>query len=183
MGLGKTVEILALLLERTAPERTSLAPFYDEANEVEVQPVGTTLIVAPETLRRQWLDEIGAHAPTLRTYSFLGHKQAAADVRRHGYASFAAWAKELDVIVVSFETLTKELAVSSTAPVRSLRRPARYERPRSPLVQLAFWRVVMDEVQLVGGNAAKTVALIRRETSIAVSGTPVRRLDDLRMCL
>lgn len=183
MGLGKTVEILALLLERTAPGRASLMPFYDTANEVEVQPVGTTLIVAPETLRRQWLDEIGTHAPTLRTYSFLGHKQAAADVQRHGHASFAAWAKELDVIVVSFETLTKELAVSSTAPVRALRRPARYERPRSPLVQLAFWRVVMDEVQLVGGNAAKTVALIRRETSVAVSGTPVRRLDDLRMCL
>ena len=183
MGLGKTVEILALLLERPAPHRNALEPFYDVANEVMVQPVGTTLIVAPETLRRQWLDELAAHAPSLRTYSFLGHKQAESDVRRAGHTSWTEWAKELDVVVISFETLAKELAVSTKAPVRSLRRPARYDRPRSQLVQLAFWRVVMDEVQLVGGNAAKTIAMVRREASIAVSGTPVRRLDDLRTCL
>lgn len=183
MGLGKTVEILALLLERPALHRNALPSFYDAENEVEVQPVGTTLIVAPETLRRQWLDELAAHAPSLRTYSFTGHKQVATDVRRGGHASWIAWAKELDVIVVSFETLTRELAVSQKSPARTLRRPAQYERPRSPLVQLAFWRIVMDEVQLVAGNAAKTIAMVRREASIAVSGTPVRRLDDLRMCL
>lgn len=180
MGLGKTVEVLALLLEHPAPERNALPPFFDVEKEVDVQPVSTTLIVAPETLRRQWLDELRKHAPDLHMYSFLGHKQVAKDVVKAGHTSWAAWAKTLDVIVVSFETLAKELAVSSKAPTRSMRRPQRYERPQSPLTQLAFWRVVMDEVQLVGGNAAKTMAMVHRHASIAVSGTPVRRLDDLR---
>ncbi|WFD42027.1 RING-type E3 ubiquitin transferase [Malassezia psittaci] len=183
MGLGKTVEILALLLKHPAVHRNSMASYFDTENDVEVQPVGTTLIVAPETLRGQWLEEIQMHTPNLRSYSFRGHKQASLDLKRSKYTSWVDWAKDLDVIVVSFETLTKELAVSTKAPVRNLRRPAQYERPRSPLVQLAFWRIVMDEVQLVGGNAAKTIAMIRRESSIAVSGTPVRRLDDLRTCL
>ncbi|WFC97941.1 RING-type E3 ubiquitin transferase [Malassezia yamatoensis] len=183
MGLGKTVEILALLLKHPAAHRNNMASYFDTENDVEVQPVGTTLVVAPETLRGQWLEEVHMHTPSLRSYSFQGHKQAAIDLKRSEYTSWVEWAKHLDVIVVSFETLTKELAVSTKAPVRNLRHPAQYERPRSPLVQLAFWRIVMDEVQLVGGNAAKTIAMVRRESSIAVSGTPVRRLDDLRTCL
>lgn len=183
MGLGKTVEVLALILLRAEPARSSLPAVYDAGNDALVQPVGTTLIVAPETLRLQWLDEVARHAPTLRVYSYTGHRNAARDARRAGHASFVAWACELEVVVVSFETLSRELPVSRTAPQRSMRHPAKYERPRSPLVQLEFLRVVMDEVQLVGGNAAKTIAMVRRRASIAVSGTPVRHLDDLRASL
>ncbi|PKI83067.1 hypothetical protein MVES_003009 [Malassezia vespertilionis] len=183
MGLGKTVEILALLLERAEPARSLCAPYWDTENEIEVQPVGTTMIVAPETLRRQWIDEIARHAPSLRVYSFTGHKQVERDLKTSGHAAWTDWAKEIDVLVLSFDTLARELNVSKKGSVRQLRTPAKYERPRSPLVQIEFLRVVMDEVQLVGGNAAQTIALIRRRASIAVSGTPVRRLDDLRACL
>ncbi|WFD29578.1 RING-type E3 ubiquitin transferase [Malassezia sp. CBS 17886] len=180
MGLGKTVEILALILQNRAPERNELPAYWDAANEVHVYPVAATLIVAPETLRGQWLDEIATHAPSLRVYSFLGHRAADADRAARGHVTWGAWARDVDVVVLSFETLARELAASHKAPPRTLRRPARYARPRSPLVQLAFRRVVMDEVQLVGGNAARTMALVPRASSVAVSGTPVRRVEDLR---
>ncbi|WFD35561.1 RING-type E3 ubiquitin transferase [Malassezia cuniculi] len=183
MGLGKTVEILALILERADLLRSDAEPVWDTEAQVHVQPVGATLIVAPETLRRQWLDEIGRHAPSLRVYSYTGHRAAAADATKAGMPSFVEWARALDVIVASFDTLGRELAASCKAPERALRRPAKYERPRSPLVQLEFLRVVMDEVQLVGGNASRTMAMVRRLASIAVSGTPVRRVSDLRTSL
>lgn len=183
MGLGKTVEVLALVLERAAPERSDAPAVWDAGAEVNVHPVGATLVVTPETLRRQWLDEIARHAPTQRVYSYTGHRQAARDATHAGYSTFVAWAHELDIIVTTFDTLSRELAASCKAPERALRRPAKYERPRSPLVQLEFLRVVMDEVQLFGGNASRTMALIRRCASIAVSGTPVRRVADLRASL
>lgn len=179
MGLGKTVEVLALILEHTSRHRHELPSYWDAANEAQVQPVGTTLIVSPETLRRQWLDELAMYAPSLRVYSYTGHKAAAEDAG----SSWGDWASRWDVMVVSFETLARDLAASHAAPVRMLRQPSKYERPRSPLVQLEFWRVVMDEAQLVGGNAARTMGMIRRQCSLAVSGTPVRRLADLRTSL
>lgn len=179
MGLGKTVEVLALILEHTSRHRHELPSYWDAANEAQVQPVGTTLIVSPETLRRQWLDELAMYAPSLRVYSYTGHKAAAEDAG----SSWGDWASRWDVMVVSFETLARDLAASHAAPVRMLRQPSKYERPRSPLVQLEFWRVVMDEAQLVGGNPARTMGMIRRQCSLAVSGTPVRRLADLRTSL
>ena len=179
MGLGKTIEVLALILEHTSRHRHELPSYWDAANEAQVQPVGTTLIVSPETLRRQWLDELAMYAPSLRVYSYTGHKAAAEDAG----SSWGDWASRWDVMVVSFETLARDLAASHAAPVRMLRQPSKYERPRSPLVQLEFWRVVMDEAQLVGGNAARTMGMIRRQCSLAVSGTPVRRLADLRTSL
>lgn len=183
MGLGKTVEVLALLLEHANRARHEQPSFWDAVNETQVQPVGTTLIVSPELLRRQWLEEIQVHAPSLRVYSYTGHRDAAAHRAQAGHASWGAWAQDMDVMIVSFETLARDLAASHAAPVRSLRHPKKYERPRSPLVQLDFWRVVMDEVQLVGGNAARTMGMIRRHMSVAVSGTPVRQLSDLRTSL
>ena len=182
MGLGKTIEVLALILEQADPHRHEKhEAYWDVQNEVCVQPIGTTLIVSPETLRRQWLDEVATYAPSLRLYSYTGHKQASE--HRGRTETWGQWASQYDVMVVSFEVLARDLAASHAAPVRALRHPPRYERPRSPLVQLEFLRVVMDEVQLVGGNAAKTIGMIRRQHSLAVSGTPVRRLADLRTSL
>ncbi|WWC59243.1 uncharacterized protein I303_101793 [Kwoniella dejecticola CBS 10117] len=50
------------------------------------------------------------------------------------------------------------------------------ERPRSPLVMVEWWRVIMDEVQLAGdsSDSANMVSLIPRRHSLAVSGTPAR---------
>ena len=134
MGLGKTIEVLALILEHTSRHRHELPSYWDAANEAQVQPVGTTLIVSPETLRRQWLDELATYAPSLRVYSYTGHKAAAEDAG----SSWGDWASQWDVMVVSFETLARDLAASHAAPVRMLRQPSKYERPRSPLVQLSL---------------------------------------------
>ncbi|PWN86995.1 hypothetical protein FA10DRAFT_304423 [Acaromyces ingoldii] len=185
MGLGKTVEVLALILLNPDAGRSQEPSYYDGEQDIEVAPTKTTLIVAPEVLRQQWLDETAVHAPELRIFSYLGYQEARRALHNNnGGTTWHDFARQLDVIVVSFDTLRKELNVAKKERPRSRRFERKYERPRSLLVQLAFHRVVMDEVQLVGHSmAAETVSLIARNHSLAVSGTPVKQLSDLQSLL
>ncbi|WVF70051.1 hypothetical protein IAT40_004838 [Kwoniella sp. CBS 6097] len=75
--------------------------------------------------------------------------------------------------------VSQDLKVALPAPPRSRRSNANYkpnERPRSPLVMVEWWRVIMDEVQLHGDttDAANMVSLIPRKHALAVSGTPAK---------
>lgn len=181
MGLGKTVEVLALVLLHPAPKyRTDMESYQDTVNEVSVRPIKTTLIVCPALLQDQWRDEIHRHAPSLRVYSFLGHIQAEKDINKEGM-TWHEFAAECDIIIVNFTTLQRELSVAMKEMPRSRRAPRKYERPRCPLIQLEFFRVVCDEIQMVGNTtrAAEVVSMIPRIYSIAVSGTPVKHINDL----
>ncbi|ETS63211.1 hypothetical protein PaG_02995 [Moesziomyces aphidis] len=181
MGLGKTVEAVALMLLSPDPDATSRAGWYDDRNEIDVVPTKTTLIVAPETLRTQWIEEIEQHAPGLSVYSYAGRTKAENDVPEG--LTWEQWAQRFDVMIISYATLSRELSTAKSERTRSRRFERKYERPRSPLVKLHFHRVLMDEVQMIGSsNAAETVSMISRGSSVAVSGTPVKKLDDLKSC-
>ncbi|WWD22076.1 hypothetical protein CI109_106565 [Kwoniella shandongensis] len=87
--------------------------------------------------------------------------------------------EDVAVVVDVEEEVSQDLKVAVPVPPRSRRATANYqlnERPRSPLVMVEWWRVVMDEVQLHGDqtDAANMVSLIPRKNSLAVSGTPAR---------
>ncbi|KAH9986179.1 hypothetical protein BJV74DRAFT_878530 [Russula compacta] len=73
-----------------------------------------------------------------------------------------------------------DLNVARAAPARPT-----HKRPISPLVICEWYRVIMDEVQMVGGGkASEMVSLIPRLSSFAVSGTPARtRVSDLSYIL
>ncbi|KAK8846764.1 hypothetical protein IAR55_005852 [Kwoniella newhampshirensis] len=89
---------------------------------------------------------------------------------------FVEYVRAHDVVITTYG---QDLKVATPAPPRSRRSTAKYqpnERPRSPLVMVEWWRVIMDEVQLHGDqtDAANMVSLIPRKNSLAVSGTPAR---------
>ena len=84
MGLGKTIQVLALVLARPQP-----------AGRGEVGN-RATLIVTPHTIASQWESQLQAHAPSLRVVTFRGSKDA-----RAGDTLATA-----DVILVTYDILT-----------------------------------------------------------------------------
>ena len=62
---------------------------------------------------------------------------------------------QYDVVITTYPTLRSDLYVAHPGPERPRRTTVVYERPRSPLVMVEWKRVVMDEVQMVGGGKAE----------------------------
>ncbi|CCM02285.1 uncharacterized protein FIBRA_04372 [Fibroporia radiculosa] len=83
-----------------------------------------------------------------------------------------------DVCITTYAVLQQDLGVARPPPTRPRRAGTQYSdiaRARSPLVKCQWYRVIMDEVQMVGGGKAEEmVSLIPRVSSFAVSGTPAR---------
>ncbi|THH15865.1 hypothetical protein EW146_g4683 [Bondarzewia mesenterica] len=97
---------------------------------------------------------------------------------------WCSYVNTFDVVITTYNVLQHDLNVARPAPVRPRRGVAEYtkaERPRSPLVMVEWYRVIMDEVQMVGGGKTQEmVSLIPRYSSFAVSGTPARaQVSDL----
>lgn len=68
MGLGKSVEIAALSsLHRRAFTPGERINFEGR----QIQTTGATLIICPMSILKQWMDEIGIHAPDLRSNPYL----------------------------------------------------------------------------------------------------------------
>lgn len=100
--------------------------------------------------------------------------------------AFLEYIRGFDIVITTYQTLSTDLNVADPAPRRSRRSTANYrlnERPRSPLIMVEWWRVIMDEVQLQGDSStsAQMVSKIPRQCSLAMSGTPARSsISDLQ---
>lgn len=84
---------------------------------------------------------------------------------------WANFCQEYDVVITTYSVMTHELSVAKGAVSRPRRDNVEYgERslPKSPLIMVEFWRVIMDEVQLSGGtNTEEMVSRIPRSVSSA----------------
>ncbi|KAI0370965.1 hypothetical protein BV20DRAFT_943332 [Pilatotrama ljubarskyi] len=91
---------------------------------------------------------------------------------------WCAYVNTFDVCITTYTVLQHDLGVARPPPNRPRRAFVDYgnsSRSRSPLVMCEWYRVIMDEVQMVGGGKAEEmVSLIPRLSSFAVSGTPAR---------
>ncbi|OJT14448.1 hypothetical protein TRAPUB_9026 [Trametes pubescens] len=91
---------------------------------------------------------------------------------------WCAYVNTFDVCITTYAVLQHDLGVARPPPVRPRRAYVDYgntSRARSPLVLCEWYRVIMDEVQMVGGGKTEEmVSLIPRLSSFAVSGTPAR---------
>ncbi|KAF9447638.1 hypothetical protein P691DRAFT_671107 [Macrolepiota fuliginosa MF-IS2] len=239
-GLGKTLETLSLILLNPAPEDRNPALIrWDPETRLDVKAVKTTLIVTPSSLAGQWVDEISAHAPSLKVLVYEGWSKLAVPIKntaeekdrvrkllrqqksksktKRGKASglkgrdrkrkgkakqsydsteseltevmpdeeeeednldWCTYVQQYDVVITTYAVLRSDFNVARAAIQRPRREDVSYpnvDRPRSPLVMVEWMRVVMDEVQMVGGGKTEDmVSLIPRLASFAVSGTPAR---------
>ncbi|KAL9095658.1 MAG: hypothetical protein Q9165_002090 [Trypethelium subeluteriae] len=176
MGLGKTVELIALMIlhRRQVSESVKV---YDPYSGTDVIPSSSTLVITPPAILQQWKNELSIHAPHLRVmhYEGLPSIKKSSDLVDDGLIQEML---KHDVVVTTYNVLSQEIHYADSIPDRSLRHEKKYERRRSPLVQISWWRVCLDEAQMVesGVSAAAIVARqIPRVNAWAISGTPLRK--------
>ncbi|XP_031436038.1 E3 ubiquitin-protein ligase SHPRH isoform X2 [Clupea harengus] len=165
-------------------ESLDTTPFYCPHCLVAMPPVptGATLIISPSSICHQWVEEINRHirSSSLRVLVYQG-------VKRHGFIQPHVLAEQ-EVVITTYDVLRTELNYvdlphSNSEDGRRFRTHKRYMAVPSPLVAVEWWRVCLDEAQMVECTTAKAAEMALRLSSVnrwCVSGTPVQRgLEDL----
>lgn len=174
MGLGKTLEMISLILLHGRRAEFSPEPLPWEEHLV---PSGATFIVTPKSLQQQWISELSRHAPGLRVKHYTGCRGVDKDEEARLVAELAGY----DVVVTTYSVLSAELHFATNPPERSRRHERAYSRVLSPLVQILWWRVCLDEAQMIESGVSQAAALARvipRVNAWGVTGTPVK--DDVK---
>uniref|UniRef100_A0A8D2JME1 E3 ubiquitin-protein ligase SHPRH n=1 Tax=Sciurus vulgaris TaxID=55149 RepID=A0A8D2JME1_SCIVU len=165
-------------------KNVKIKPFYCPHCLVAMDPVSTraTLIISPSSICHQWVDEINRHvrSSSLRVLVYQG-------VKKHGFLQ-PHFLAEQDIVIITYDVLRSELNYvdiphSNSEDGRRLRNQKRYMAIPSPLVAVEWWRICLDEAQMVECPAVKAAEMAQRLSGInrwCISGTPVQRgLEDL----
>lgn len=149
---------------------------YDTLLERTVYKTKTTLIISPTAICSQWVSEIRRHAPALKVGVYKG-------LKRKGSLT-AVEMSQYDIIITTYSVIATEFhfaffnpAARKTRNADSRSQDCDLRGLQSPLVQIQFWRVVLDEVQMVNSgvsNAARVAKIIPRVHAWGVTGTPVK---------
>jgi E3 ubiquitin-protein ligase SHPRH len=173
MGLGKTLEIISLILLHPRPD--SLTSVFDSNLARQLPVARATLIIVPASLLDQWLSELDRHAPTLSVHYYMGLKKMKANEQIS-----AQYLAQHDIVITTYEILRAEIYAATEPPERSMRTSRRYERQKCQLVEISWWRVCIDEAQMVENvtnHAAMMATHIPRINAWGITGTPVK--DDV----
>ncbi|KAK2077014.1 hypothetical protein QBZ16_005242 [Prototheca wickerhamii] len=207
MGLGKTVEIISLILANPPTWRRA-------GNTLVVCPAALVqqwhaelAAHAGPALRVEVYDGLRGFAPPTAAEARQTQAQREAELLARLRAGEApaegAWASGgysvereaaeaaarlagADVVLTTMDVLRQEVHYSPDNPLlKSLRAPKRYGVPTCPLLQVAWWRLVLDEAQMVGSHSAAGVMVARAHAARrwCVTGTPIggeRELEDVR---
>ncbi|XP_053674270.1 E3 ubiquitin-protein ligase SHPRH [Anopheles nili] len=135
---------------------------------------GATIIVSPASIKYQWESEIRKHItdPNFRMFVYNG-------ITSGGWISPADLAS-YDVVLTDYSVLRPEIYfVAENA--RFSRHEKRFLSPATPLTMVRWWRVCLDEAQMVEGvntNATKMVKELPAVHRWTVTGTPVEKTID-----
>lgn len=145
----------------------------------EVVPSRATLIISPAPIAQQWIDEICRHtkSSSLKLLVYKG-------VAKSGFILPEVLADH-DVILTTYTTLRSDFYHLGQGNVveRSMRYNKRYIALPSPLTGVLFWRICLDEAQMVESTTAKAAEVAVHLRSVhrwCVTGTPIQRdLSDI----
>lgn len=111
MGLGKTVEVTALTLLNSRPTDQ-----IDETIHIQLMAYGdpkpilqakTTLIIAPDSILKQWVEEILRLAPSLAVTIYKGLNKY--PKLNNNPRLIADYLKMFDIVFTTYSTISKEL--------------------------------------------------------------------------
>ncbi|XP_034483134.1 E3 ubiquitin-protein ligase SHPRH isoform X2 [Drosophila innubila] len=138
---------------------------------------GATIIISPNEIKTQWQHEVGKHVnDTLKVLLYPG-------LHSGSWYSPLELAK-YDIVLTDYTILMHELNhTPRNTTDRELRYEQRYMRPSSPLLMVKWWRVCLDEAQMVESSTSKAAEMVSNLPAVhrwAVTGTPIQKtIDDL----
>ncbi|KAL8807501.1 MAG: hypothetical protein Q9182_000666 [Xanthomendoza sp. 2 TL-2023] len=151
MGLGKTVEIISLICLNKQPE----LPSGNVTVPASLRGCSATLIITPPSILKQWKNELQTLAPDLKVMIYEGLRVRARDDNESYHSNFEAH----DIVMTTYNTLAAEIHHSGHVPEREFRNRKKYERRLSPITQRKWWRVVLDEAQMIESGLFGTLAM------------------------
>ncbi|KFB51654.1 AGAP007417-PA-like protein [Anopheles sinensis] len=137
---------------------------------------GATIIVSPAAIKHQWASEIRKHisGPGIRLFIYNGVSESA------GSWISPTELSSYDVVLTDYNVLKQEIWFTSENS-RHSRHEKRFLSPASPLTMIRWWRVCLDEAQMVESihsnvtKMAKALPTVHRWT---VTGTPIEKTID-----
>lgn len=163
------------------------------------QATSSTLIICPASILEQWKQEFERHVlpNVLKVVVYNGQSQKASTGHflGDGLGITASELGQADVVLTTYDALRHDLHLRSEVsppqsskalvegPNKALRRTKRYEVIPTPLTRITWWRICLDEAQMIDSPTAQASAMALRLGCVhrwCITGTPVRRgLDDL----
>ena len=157
-------------------KRNAFSPALSPLKKTCVRPVKATLIVCPGHILEQWNEEITRHTQVgaLKVVPYFGMpKMSEAGISMEEI-------ERADVVLTTYDALRRD--VYHVQLERTLREVQK-DRKISPLLLVQWWRVCMDEAQMVENTTTKAAEMVLRLSTVnrwAVTGTPIHRgLQDL----
>jgi E3 ubiquitin-protein ligase SHPRH len=156
-------------------------------------PSACTLIVTPSIISKQWSDEIQKHSnKKLKVLFYNGFSKARFPSYGYSYHSYNQAQDfvqprdlaNLDICITTYDVLADELAhVFAIENTKVLRQPKRFMTLPSPLLYVEWWRICLDEAQMVHSTNTKCADMANRLRAVnrwCITGTPIgRSLTDL----
>lgn len=147
---------------------------YCEENLIESH---ATLVVCPKTIIHQWIEEIHKHL-IIDDLTYTIYETVTNKVISPRLLSL------YDVVLISYDTLSKDIDfIDSNRNMKSMRYESKYIIPKSPLVNILWWRVCFDEAQRVeipSSPLFKMAMNIKTVNKWCITGTPIKsKIDDL----
>ena len=165
MGLGKTIQALALVMSNRLPSKDELA-----ANPNRKIPEATskgTLVVAPLALIKQWESEIKDKVSRDRKLKVLVHHGPSRTKRGDDL-------KRYDMVITTYQTLTSEHEESSDKD-SGIKRGA---------FGVHWYRIILDEAHSIKNRTAKMTKAAYALKAVyrwCLTGTPMQNnLDELQ---